>query len=99
MGGTPSWMDDCKVLRVSFRLLSDCVLTLRRTVVHCPVGGDSQHIQLSSDKIAANPLPLGNGQDRKSTRLNSSHRCISYAVFCLKKKRGVISARTPTSPK
>src|SRR5437764_1927580 len=26
------------------------------------------------------------GQDRKSTRLNSSHRCISYAVFCLKKK-------------
>src|SRR5437762_11357802 len=26
------------------------------------------------------------GQDRESTRLNSSHRCISYAVFCLKKK-------------
>src|SRR5437762_2655005 len=26
-------------------------------------------------------------QDRKSTRLNSSHRCISYAVFCLKNKR------------
>src|SRR5437879_7029883 len=25
-------------------------------------------------------------QDRKSTRLNSSHRCSSYAVFCLKKK-------------
>src|SRR5436189_1048606 len=27
------------------------------------------------------------GEDRKSTRLNSSHRCISYAVFCLKKKK------------
>src|SRR5437764_4109963 len=27
------------------------------------------------------------GPDRKSTRLNSSHRCISYAVFCLKKKK------------
>src|ERR1017187_4993495 len=26
-----------------------------------------------------------NAVDRKSTRLNSSHRCISYAVFCLKK--------------
>ena len=26
-------------------------------------------------------------KDRKSTRLNSSHRCISYAVFCLKKKK------------
>src|SRR5437763_7193874 len=36
------------------------------------------------------PLPedplLGRSTDRKSTRLNSSHRCISYAVFCLKKK-------------
>src|SRR5437879_7722722 len=29
---------------------------------------------------------LGERLDRKSTRLNSSHRCISYAVFCLKKK-------------
>src|SRR5574340_1347232 len=27
------------------------------------------------------------GQDRKSTRLNSSHQKISYAVFCLKKKK------------
>src|SRR5437762_4477602 len=30
---------------------------------------------------------LAVNQDRKSTRLNSSHRCISYAVFCLKKKK------------
>src|SRR5437762_10981352 len=29
----------------------------------------------------------GAEEDRKSTRLNSSHRCISYAVFCLKKKK------------
>src|SRR5207244_11868437 len=29
---------------------------------------------------------LGVGLDRKSTRLNSSHQIISYAVFCLKKK-------------
>src|SRR5256885_13039815 len=32
------------------------------------------------------PVPPGTG-DRKSTRLNSSHLVISYAVFCLKKKR------------
>src|SRR5437762_4457294 len=37
------------------------------------------------------PLCISNclrrsARDRKSTRLNSSHRCISYAVFCLKKK-------------
>src|SRR3712207_8826962 len=30
---------------------------------------------------------LGPAQDRKSTRLNSSHANISYAVFCLKKKK------------
>ena len=33
------------------------------------------------DEALARPL------DRKSTRLNSSHRTISYAVFCLKKKK------------
>src|ERR1017187_10610181 len=32
----------------------------------------------------ANLIALGFDPDRKSTRLNSSHRCISYAVFCLK---------------
>ena len=31
-------------------------------------------------------ITMMDGVDRKSTRLNSSHRCISYAVFCLKKK-------------
>src|SRR5258708_18535508 len=30
---------------------------------------------------------LGSAGDRKSTRLNSSHQIISYAVFCLKKKK------------
>src|SRR5258708_9903033 len=32
-------------------------------------------------------LVRGDGGDRKSTRLNSSHQIISYAVFCLKKKK------------
>src|SRR5437879_8032856 len=32
------------------------------------------------------PCRPWSASDRKSTRLNSSHRCISYAVFCLKKK-------------
>src|SRR5256885_7880371 len=39
------------------------------------------------------PTPSGTS-DRKSTRLNSSHLVISYAVFCLKKK----SSSTPTLP-
>src|SRR2546430_9762167 len=33
------------------------------------------------------PLPHSGLEDRKSTRLNSSHSQISYAVFCLKKKK------------
>src|SRR5437763_8710414 len=40
------------------------------------------HAQRRRHLAAAPPL-----LDRKSTRLNSSHRCISYAVFCLKKKK------------
>src|SRR3712207_6965743 len=39
--------------------------------------------------------PITNTPDRKSTRLNSSHANISYAVFCLKKKKvSPVSGRT-----
>src|SRR2546429_5482863 len=42
--------------------------------------------------------PIGRGGDRKSTRLNSSHGYISYAVFCLKKKKDkFVSTSTPCS--
>src|SRR5437762_6648900 len=46
---------------------------------------------LVQQPVAVEFLPIGDITgieipDRKSTRLNSSHRCISYAVFCLKKK-------------
>src|SRR5947208_5786896 len=37
------------------------------------------------------PAPLP-GEDRKSTRLNSSHQIISYAVFCLKKKKNTYAS-------
>src|SRR5207248_4995213 len=40
-------------------------------------------LELRQDRPAVHDRKL---QDRKSTRLNSSHRTISYAVFCLKKK-------------
>src|SRR4051812_11800489 len=36
---------------------------------------------------AEHALDVGYARDRKSTRLNSSHMSISYAVFCLKKKK------------
>src|SRR5256885_8355568 len=41
-------------------------------------------------------LPENNG-DRKSTRLNSSHLVISYAVFCLKKKKHAHLRLAPSS--
>src|SRR2546429_81030 len=37
-------------------------------------------------------VSAGRGRDRKSTRLNSSHGYISYAVFCLKKKKKLMNA-------
>src|SRR5690606_40851251 len=42
-------------------------------------------VQFDEDDLAA-PSASSKGRDRKSTRLNSSHVKISYAVFCLKKK-------------
>src|SRR5688572_33018496 len=42
---------------------------------------------LDHGRVAGASVELGILQDRKSTRLNSSHSQISYAVFCLKKKK------------
>src|SRR5438876_5980847 len=65
--------------------------TLFRSVLRCgrtPVGAPSQR---RKDGLRARFLLTDVGRpsldrDRKSTRLNSSHPSISYAVFCLKKK-------------
>src|SRR2546427_9253976 len=40
---------------------------------------------------------VGLGRDRKSTRLNSSHSQISYAVFCLKKKKNMSCVKKPNT--
>src|SRR5687768_18352947 len=47
---------------------------------------DADFPRALGDGIAHHAEDAGGGQDRKSTRLNSSHGYISYAVFCLKKK-------------
>src|SRR2546427_8091476 len=49
----------------------------------CPLGGDV-HVSPSDALSQVLRVPA---LDRKSTRLNSSHSQISYAVFCLKKKK------------
>src|SRR3712207_8596823 len=56
-------------------------------------GGDGEQRYPGDPTGDAGCPPLGGeGQDRKSTRLNSSHANISYAVFCLKKNKGVAAA-------
>src|SRR5438132_9242322 len=61
--------------------------TLRREIVEA-----ARRLALAQDMAGrslekrSRPDHVGN-QDRKSTRLNSSHTVISYAVFCLKKKK------------
>src|SRR2546428_977572 len=45
-----------------------------------------EHAVLVEQRFVAPAVDADHGPDRKSTRLNSSHDQISYAVFCLKKK-------------
>src|SRR5687768_18038274 len=60
-----------------------------------PLSRGVHHLALNTDDMKATMdfyvgvlgMPLVHAQDRKSTRLNSSHGYISYAVFCLKKKK------------
>src|SRR5256885_6612600 len=50
--------------------------------------GRSVHLRRDGQgRLIGVKLPDGRSTDRKSTRLNSSHLVISYAVFCLKKKK------------
>src|SRR5438105_12761612 len=56
-------------------------------------GGGDAHRQPGLRPGRHDPAPPGR-QDRKSTRLNSSHEWISYAVFCLKKKKTTCNPHT-----
>src|SRR3712207_8934145 len=52
----------------------------------------AQPLVAQRDEQEQPEVARGRGQDRKSTRLNSSHANISYAVFCLKKKNFIFFA-------
>src|SRR2546430_10261586 len=47
-------------------------------------------LRIAVDRDGDAPVDVARHRDRKSTRLNSSHSQISYAVFCLKKKKTTI---------
>src|SRR5690242_20984296 len=77
--------------------------TLFRSVVGHRGAGDVLHCEVQAARVLANEVDVRDVRmmdaclgsrfanealtDRKSTRLNSSHMSISYAVFCLKKKK------------
>src|SRR5690554_7913985 len=65
------------------------------TAIHTVGTGSQPHTTLvfqNVDQTSHHSLPIGRilTKDRKSTRLNSSHVRISYAVFCLKKKKQTV---------
>src|SRR5256885_9099572 len=71
-------------------LLGFCLVlqdALRVRDHHHLAGRVPQHVVDGRAEEARLPPPARRRADRKSTRLNSSHLVISYAVFCLKKKK------------
>src|SRR5690348_17558373 len=86
-----------------FRSLGHGVALLSRVGIHHPrhrllVGGD---VRRGDVDLGADERREVTGEDRKSTRLNSSHPSISYAVFCLKKKniRGHVVVHVVAEPR
>src|SRR3712207_7516094 len=74
---------------------SDCAFFIQNKPLYCYEKGDRfEDVSVDLQKyfiVLVNPdIHVSTPQDRKSTRLNSSHANISYAVFCLKKKKNTI---------
>src|SRR5256885_10247507 len=60
------------------------------------LGDQRQHPQ--PEQVHLEDVERHHGVDRKSTRLNSSHLVISYAVFCLKKKKNYVNIHSNARP-
>src|SRR3712207_6996943 len=82
-----------------FRSASPCTPSRRsaRPATDAPAAPSDRMSELCYTLLSDGPsdrvlLPLLTWLDRKSTRLNSSHANISYAVFCLKKKTHVYTS-------
>src|SRR5207248_1310089 len=86
LGGTPVKVDEWEI---------DAIYSASQKCLSCtpglsPVSFNErviEHVKKRKDKIHSWFMDMNLLLDRKSTRLNSSHRTISYAVFCLKKKK------------
>src|SRR5207248_8399079 len=65
----------------------DCGATTSEYIAVNLQDAKQRHIDGKNDVFVIKHIHPLRVSDRKSTRLNSSHRTISYAVFCLKKKK------------
>src|SRR5690625_1734885 len=81
--GPPSFIS--KLLKIVSKVTRLCTDILNRSCSSLDQSGKIERFVGHPDTHAAIPF-VSPGLDRKSTRLNSSHVAISYAVFCLKKK-------------
>src|SRR2546429_4386594 len=81
-------------LRLCAKVLHDHFLNV--TVLFMHLADRQQRVDPFLHRFA-DPDQNAGREDRKSTRLNSSHGYISYAVFCLKKKKKQTQARPPSS--
>src|SRR3989449_4373280 len=72
---------------VHAHLLCRLALRIPHPPRHDSRPGQRTDPELGVHRVLREPLVRIDDQDRKSTRLNSSHGYISYAVFCLKKKK------------
>src|SRR5436190_16076907 len=68
--------------------------TLFRSMSYLLSGFVGAYVLIFATRILAPTTWREDKQDRKSTRLNSSHTVISYAVFCLKKKKNQTPKKT-----
>src|SRR5690625_6323296 len=80
-----------KVEVIDVRETMEVQMGMIPNAIHIPLGEiQSRMSELEKKKEYVIVCRSGNRRDRKSTRLNSSHVAISYAVFCLKKKKNIL---------
>src|SRR5699024_11301929 len=75
---------DVKATVDVIKSFGDATLTIEKDETNASKGEQLLNVTLTASKASTK-----NGEDRKSTRLNSSHVSSSYAVFCLKQKNNI----------
>src|SRR5690625_5455736 len=86
-GELPEWTLNQRQLCDLELLMSGGFAPLEGFMNRADYEGVVREMRLASGALWPMPITLDASRDRRSTRLNSSHVAISYAVFCLEKKK------------